>query len=203
VTLSSSDPLLAGEDGAAGHIGKTDVISPTEPHPTAEQIDRLFVLAESCREVKDLLGRRLREIMGLPGETRISKKFLVATMTTTQYDVALSYYEQMLKRQVEEDVPSHEPALEAGEPDASTAVAETPTERPAAVPSNGSLSAPGPAADADAAERDRQRLRQEIASWDLRVKPGEIEHVILHHPYSKARQLLWDARRQPEPALAS
>ena len=46
----------------------------------------------------------------------------------------------------------------------------------------------------DAAERDRVRLRQEVAAWPLRVSPAEIEHIITHHPYSKARGLLWQAR---------
>ena len=43
-------------------------------------------------------------------------------------------------------------------------------------------------------ERDRVRLRQEVAAWPLRVSPAEIEHIITHHPYSKARGLLWQAR---------
>jgi hypothetical protein len=48
----------------------------------------------------------------------------------------------------------------------------------------------------DAAERDRQRLRAEVASWPLRVSQAEIEHIIVHHPYSKARTLLWKAQMQ-------
>ena len=65
---------------------------------------------------------------------------------------------------------------------------------PPTVPSVGtsaSVSAPSPD---DAAERDRQCLRAEVAGWDLRVSQAEIEHIITHHPYSRARQLLWKTR---------
>jgi hypothetical protein len=35
-----------------------------------------------------------------------------------------------------------------------------------------------------------------VAQWDLRVPPEEVEHVIQHNPYSRARALLWKCRRQ-------
>jgi hypothetical protein len=115
------------DDGnAAGHTitaERTRQASPNghppEPpaRPTAEAIDRLFAMAESCREPKDLFGRRLREIMGMPGEVRISKKFLRESMTMNQFDTAQAYYENLLRSQVEENVPdgTRDPQ---GEPDA-------------------------------------------------------------------------------------
>jgi hypothetical protein len=68
-------------------------------------------------------------------------------------------------------------------------------EGPAAVPSPAESSSAG-SSPADAAERDRVRLRAEVAAWDLRVPPEEVEHVIQHNSYSKARALLWKCRRQ-------
>jgi hypothetical protein len=63
----SPHPLPEGEDTTHG---------PTEVHPTAEQIDYLFQLAESYREPKEAFGSQLRKIMGLDGSTRITKKYL-------------------------------------------------------------------------------------------------------------------------------
>jgi hypothetical protein len=80
---------------------------PDEPRPTVEQIDALFALAESCREPKEAFGTRLRRIMGLDGEVRISKKFLRESMDVSQFKMAQQYYETLLRSQVEEDVPDH------------------------------------------------------------------------------------------------
>jgi hypothetical protein len=204
ITTVYSDPLPAGENVAESPAAP--------PHPSAEQIDRLFEVATACREPKELLGRRLREVMGLSGETRITKKLLRESMTPPQYEVALAYYTNLLKRQVEEDVPdgtapTEAPASEPAHASTSEGVREQfrtthhptprePAEGSPAVPSPAaSSSAPAPSRD-DAAERDRVRLRQEVATWDLRVKPEEVEHVIQHNPYSKARALLWKCRRQ-------
>jgi hypothetical protein len=72
-------------------------------------------------------------VLGRYGEVRISKKFLREAMTMAQYEVAISYYEQMLKRQVEEDVP--DVALsETGQPDAPAAVSTPTPEAWAAMP---------------------------------------------------------------------
>ena len=68
-------------------------------------------------------------------------------------------------------------------------------------PPSGSSSVPGP--EDDATERDRQRLRAEVATWQLPTSPAEIEHVITHHPYSRARQILWGARRLQHEAQLS
>ena len=80
-----------------------------EPRPSAEDIDALFALAESCREPKEAFGTRLRRILGVDGETRISKRFLRDTMTLDQFTQAREYYDTLLRSQVEDDVPDHAP----------------------------------------------------------------------------------------------
>jgi hypothetical protein len=186
ITSRNSDPLPAGEDISEGPA--------QPPHPTAEQVDRLFEVATACREPKELLGRRLREVMGLSGEARITKKLLRVTMSSTQYTVAFAYYEQLLKRQAEEDVPDGTPTTEA--PASEPAPAATAEGSPA-VPSPAALSsAPGwdVPAEADAA---REKLRQEALSWQ--VNPAEVEHILAHHDLAKARNILWKARRNEPP----
>jgi hypothetical protein len=82
------------------------------PHPTAEDLDRLFALAESCQEPKEVFGTRLRRLMGLDGQVRITKKFLRESMTVSQFDAAIAYYDNLLRQQVESDVPDTLPVTE-------------------------------------------------------------------------------------------
>jgi hypothetical protein len=96
-----------------GTNGQASESSPA--HPTTEQIDDLFHLAESCREPKEAFGSQLRRLMGLSGETRISKAFLLRTMTVEQYRAARAYYEAQLKAQIEADVPDHAPPAQDAE----------------------------------------------------------------------------------------
>jgi hypothetical protein len=70
------------------------------------------------------------------------------------------------------------------------------SEVPPAIPSPATASGYVAQDPTDATERDRVRLRAEVAQWDLRVPPEEVEHVIQHNVYSKARALLWKCRRQ-------
>jgi hypothetical protein len=113
-------PQTSLPTSANGHTPPGVSGTPAEGHPTAEDINALFDLAQvSCQEPKELLGRRLREIMGLTSEVRISKKFLRDSMTLTQFEVARAYYEKILKRQVEEDVPNYEPPSPTRDPRAS------------------------------------------------------------------------------------
>jgi hypothetical protein len=67
----------------------------TVPRPTGEDIDRLFAVAESCHESKAVFGSQLRRIMALGGDVRISKKFLRESMTISQFDAAIAYYERL------------------------------------------------------------------------------------------------------------
>jgi hypothetical protein len=185
--------------------------APAPQHPTVEQVDHLFALAASCREPKDLLGRRLREVMGLSGEVRISKKFLAATMTEAQYTVALAYYERLLTQIVEAAVPTTFPP--AGVSDGRT-TENTPMAEPAAAPSgedsamdpppgaypDASSSAPAAAAGSTAADAAaKAQLKREAISWGIQDL-AEIDHILKHHPVDKARTLLWKYRRNtPKP----
>jgi hypothetical protein len=166
---SAPHPLPEEEDISEGPAAP--------PHPTAEQIDLLFGVAGACREPKELQGRRLREVMGLSGKARTTKKLLRESMTPALYTVSLSHYEQMLKRQIEEDKPDGTQPTQGAVSTDETPAADKP-----------------PAAPPDAEEADRQRLRAEVATWHLRVSAEEIEHVILHNSYARARTLLWKAR---------
>jgi hypothetical protein len=160
---------------------------PEPPQLTSEQVDGLFDLAEKgCHEPRDVLGRRLKDIMGLPREAKITKKLVKATMTTAQYTVAMRYYEQELKKRVEEDTPDFPP------PPAGASSASASDEPLAPEPT--------PAQDPDAEAKDK--LRAEVAGWALPVQPGEVEYILEHYAPEKARALLWGARRQkPEPTL--
>jgi hypothetical protein len=68
---------FVGTDLTEGdHVADAPVAPPQIPvdelpaspeHPSQEQIDYLFQVAESCREPKDAFGSQLRRIMGLDG----------------------------------------------------------------------------------------------------------------------------------------
>jgi hypothetical protein len=184
-------------------------LPPAEPeHPSQEQIDYLFQLAESCREPKEAFGSQLRRIMGLDGSVRITTKYLREAMTMDQLSAAEQHYTAILKAQVEDDVPTHEPPAPApqdnpeptqGPPGATMTqeLRETPAEVPLVADSS-SVSAP--ADDPDAAAK--AKLRAEVAGWALQVDEKEVEYILQHYAPEKARALLWGARRRkPEPTL--
>jgi hypothetical protein len=81
-----------------------------EPRPTADDIEALIALAEAANEPKELMATTLRRIMGLGGDVRITKKYLRERMSMLVYEMARLHYEQLLKAQVEDDVPDHPPA---------------------------------------------------------------------------------------------
>jgi len=176
-----------GEDGTPG--------AATPLHPTAEDITTLVDSARAANVDLEAFGHDMRRLMQLPESQKITKKFLRETMMMDQYNTARAHYGEALRVILEEDVPNHEPPSEAVDADASQVVpASIPEGLPVDPQPAASSSAPDSAPD-DAAERDRQRLRQEVAAWDLRVPPEEVEHVIQHNVYSKARALLWKCRR--------
>jgi hypothetical protein len=84
------------------------VAQPEEPraeeHPTADQISSLVEMARSCGVNLLNFGRHMRQLMDLPAETKISKKFLRESMTMAQYESAWQHYSAVLKKHVEEDV---------------------------------------------------------------------------------------------------
>jgi hypothetical protein len=190
-TTGMSHPLPVGEDGTPG--------AATPPHPTAEDITTLVESARAANVDLEAFGHDMRRLMQLPESQKITKKFLRETMTMTQYNTARAHYGEALRVIIEEDVPNHEPPSQAVDADASQVV-HTPTEESLSVDPSPDASSSVASDPADAAERDRIRLRAEVAQWDLRVAPEEVEHVIVHNSYSKARALLWKCRRQPPAA---
>jgi hypothetical protein len=185
VTSDDLTPLPAGEGDP-----------PAEQHPTADDITRLVETARAANVDLEAFGHDMRRLMKLSESQKITKKFLRETMTMDQYNTARAHYGEVLRQIIEEDVPNHEPPSQAVDANASQVVHTSTDEGPTAVPSAAASSfVPAPDTN-DAAERDRVRLRAEVAQWDLRVPPEEVEHVIQHNPYSKARALLWKCRRQ-------
>jgi hypothetical protein len=146
---------------------------------------------------KKRLAHGSDERMGVSEDVKINKKFVREHLSPEAYRTVYAWYERLhtqLQRTTE--VP-HGVVTEASALSQSTPApaGEAPTASPSPAASSSADSGPQ-----DAAERDRQRLRAEVAAWDLRVSPAEIEHIITHHPYSKARTLLWQARRSTSDA---
>jgi hypothetical protein len=190
VPSSTPSPLPAGESLSPG---------PAEGHPSADEITKLVDAARAANVDLEAFGHDMRRLMQLPERHRITKKFLRETMTMDQYNTARAHYDEALRQVLEADVPNHEPPTENRDADPSATVREATMEPPAgedspAVPFASSSAPANVHAEVDAAEGDRQRLRAEVAAWDLRLSPQEIEHVIQHNPYSKARALLWKCR---------
>jgi hypothetical protein len=86
-----------------------------EVHPTADHISSLVEMARSCGIDLVSFGRHMRQLMDLPAETKITRKFLRETMTMAQYESAWQHYSEVLKKHVEEDVLDFPPP---DEPDA-------------------------------------------------------------------------------------
>jgi hypothetical protein len=190
-SLTTSEVVSDLNSRNSRRLESASLSQPTEQHPTADEITTLVDTARAANVSLEGFGHDMRRLMQLPDGQKITKKFLREHMTMDQYNTARQAYGEKLRLILEEDVPNHEP------PATSASVSSQPTpapseETPAAVPSSESPSAPG--AEVDTAERDQQRLRQEVAGWQLRISDQEKEHVIRHNSYSKARQLLWKVR---------
>ena len=188
-TRKAHQPLPVGE-GTAGAAPKA------EARMTEEAIAALFHLAlERCGDEKEAFGTRVRRAMGVSEDVKINKKFVATHLSPEAYKTVYQWYETLyaqLQRKTEVSsgtAPTTQPAAQP----APATTGEGSTASPS--PATASSSAPATSPD-DAAERDRVRLRAEVAQWDLRVPPEEIEHVIQHNVYSKARALLWKCRRQ-------
>jgi hypothetical protein len=96
---------------------------PTEVHPTADQISSLVEMARSCDVDLVSFGRHMRQLMDLPAEIKITKKFLRETITMAQYESAWQHYNEVLKKHVEEDVLDFPPPGEQPSPADSEAIA--------------------------------------------------------------------------------
>ena len=163
-------------------------------HPTEGHLAALRNLAVTeCQEPVDVYEDRIRTTMKIPQQASVSPRLLTKTMSMSTYMELFAYYRR-LEAQLAKGKETSSGTAPTTQP--ATQPAPAASEVPPAAPSSATASssaAPGPT---DAAERDRVRLRAEVAQWDLSVPPEEIEHVIQHNPYSKARALLWKCRRQ-------
>jgi hypothetical protein len=205
-TTGISHPLPVGEGGTAG-APTTPVTNGHKPASKAEAarmsdeaIAELFHLAlELAGEDKEAFGTRLRRAMKLKEDVQISKRFVREHLSPEAYRTVHQWYTTLYtqlqrKTEVPDGTVTEASAIPQPAP-ATTEEAHPAVPSPAASSSAGSASPEGET-EVDAAERDRQRLRKEVAQWDLRVPPEEIEHVIQHNVYSKARALLWNQRRK-------
>jgi hypothetical protein len=178
----SPHPLPAGEGVSQTH---------TDTHPTADEITRLVDTARAANVSLEAFGHDMRRLMNLSSAQKITKKFLRETMTMDEYSIAREGYGEKLRVIIEEDVPNHEPPAETREASASESVREATVEPPTgeSTPAVPSASSSAPAPDAGA----REKLRQEAVDWG--IPEAEITHILGHHEPSKARTLLWRARR--------
>jgi hypothetical protein len=195
-TPGMSPPLPVGEDGTAGAAitPATNGHSTTPEHPTEGHLAALRNLAVTeCQEPLEVYEDRIRTTMKIPKQASVAPKLLTRTMSMAQYMELFAYY-----RRLEAQLAKGKEATSGTAPTTQPAAQPAPaaSEVPPAVPSPATESSPAASDPTDAAERDRVRLRAEVAAWDLRVPPEEIEHVIQHNPYSKARALLWNQRRK-------
>jgi hypothetical protein len=203
-TPGMSPPLPVEEDGTAGAPtlpatnGHSTAPEPDASlaHPTESHLSALRSLALiTCHEDVEAFETRVRRTAGLPAHASLAPKLLTRTLSMSTFMEVYGWYvnleKQLAKAKGKEasggTAPTTQPAVQP---------APAPTEEgPTAVPSPAASSSAAPD-PTDATERDRVRLRAEVAQWDLRVPPEEVEHVIQHNPYSKARALLWKCRRQ-------
>jgi hypothetical protein len=202
----SSHPLPVGEEGTSGAAtppvtnGHRPAQEPDESlaHPTESHLSALRTLAlDTCHEDVEAFETRVRRTAGLPAHASLAPKLLCRTLSMKTYMEVYGWYvnleKQLAKGQGKEATDGATPASPVVASTAPAATGEAPATVPLPAATASSSAAPGPT---DAAERDRARLRAEVAQWDLRVPPEEVEHVIQHNPYSKARALLWKCRRQ-------
>jgi hypothetical protein len=93
----------------------------------------------------------MRRLMNLSPRQKITKKYLRATITMREYEIARKGYGEKWRVIIKEEVPTHEPPSQVGDASASTTVRQAAAEGPAVVPLAGELSS---ASGADAAARD-------------------------------------------------
>jgi hypothetical protein len=192
-------PLPVGEDSTAGAptLPATNGHGTAPEHPTESHLAALRNLAVTeCQEPVDVYEDRIRTTMKIPKQASVAPKLLTRTMSMAQYMDVFAYYRR-LEAQIAKGKEASGGTAPTTQPVSQPAPAPT-GEGPTAVPSPAVASSSAPGPDPDPAERDRVRLRAEVAQWDLRVSKSEIEHVIQHNPYLRARQLLWQARTKAQ-----
>jgi ERF superfamily len=192
------EPRTKAASAPVATNGHTPPPAPDESlaHPTESHLAALKNLAcTECGDPLEVYEDRLRTTMKIPKQASVAPKLLTRTMSMAQYMDVFAYYRRLEAQLVKgkEATGGTAPTTQQIPQPAPAPTVEGPPASPS--PAVSSFSAPVPSPD-DAAERDRVRLRAEVAQWDLRVPPEEIEHVIQHNVYSKARALLWKCRRQ-------
>lgn len=197
LTGKARPPLSVGEGtpGAAttSALGLDDSLA----HPTESHLAALRNLAVTeCGDPVEVFEDRLRRTMGVPKNASVSPRLLTKTMSMTAYMEVFGWYVNLEKQLAEAKGKETSNGTTTAHPVAASAAQPPVEEAPSAHPSPAESSSAPESAKVEATERDRQRLRREVAQWDLRVSPAEIEHVITHHPYSVARGMLWKCRRQ-------
>jgi hypothetical protein len=170
-------PLREGESISQGH---------TATHPTADEITTLVETARAANVDLEAFGHDMRRLMKLPESQKVTKKFLREQMTMSQYNSARGHYGEALRLILEEDVPDHEPPTT----DRPVSTDETPASQGTAEGASNGPFASSSAPDPDAV---REKLRGEAIAWG--IPEAEITHILGHHEVSKARTLLWRARR--------
>jgi hypothetical protein len=151
--------------------------------PTADQISSLVELARACGVDLASFGNHMRRLMNLPGETKVTKKFLRETMTMAQFDIAWQHYNELLKEHVKAEVSGS--SLPAGEAEASSGDSEAIT-----VSTGESQEANlfEPNSDAEAPSDDTYATPQQISGLKLLAKQvgddayADVQDMLDHHP---------------------
>ena len=123
----------------------------------------------------------MRQLMHLPEETKITKKFLRETMTQAQFDEAWQYYNELLKQQVEADVLDFPAPTDDAEASAEGGGDGPSWHQPAGASSQPTIAA---AATADSA----YATAQQIARLKLLAKEigddayADVQDMLEHHP---------------------
>jgi hypothetical protein len=191
------DAPVTTTGAAPASNGHTPAPEPEESlaHPTESYLAALRNLAVTeCQEPVEVYEDRIWTTMKIPKQASVSPRLLTKTMSMATYMEVFAYYRR-LEAQLAKGKESPNGTAPTPEPAAQPAPAPTgeslPVDPPPASAAESSSAASDPTG---AVERDRQRLRAEVASWNLRISDKEREHVIVHNSYSRARQLLWKTR---------
>jgi hypothetical protein len=204
-TYCAKPPVGEGDTPGAATNGHRPAVERAVPppfpppvvHPSAEDIERLGAIAIAAAEDKSVFGDRLRRLMQLGPEVKLTKKFLRETMTVEQFQTVMTYYENLLRQVLRPNVTTTEVKTD-GAPisSAQTSLSESEPastgESPAAVPT---VQDSAGSASPDATERTAayHKLFQEALGWG--VAETEIRYILDRHDLAKSRVWLWKARR--------
>ena len=160
---------------------------PAEVHPTADHINSLVEMASACGVEHGSFGRHMRQLLDLPTEAKITKKFLRETMTMAQYKSAWQYYNEVLKKQVEaelqkveEEILDYPPPGDDTSPGESEAITSPTEEGQQTEPS-------APVSTADVSSDDAYATPQQIAALKRLAQQvgddayGDVQDMLEHH----------------------